>query len=810
MNGLTVNLRAVVSTALRGLLLLGLAAAGATLEAQQAQQRIASASVTVNVLPGLTATLTADPPSISSGESTTLTWSTTGASSASLDPGDETIAMDDLASGSKTVSPTATTTYTLTASDGDDDTDDVTATVTVTVTVLAIDSFAANDRSLETGERVTLSWRTTGADRVELQEDSSGDFTVISGASTSPDGSYRRTENTAVSRDFRLVAYAGTQSLISNTVGVTWRADEPDPPCEIDSFSANPDTITQGEDTRLSWSTTNGTGASINQGVGSVTPVARGSVPDDPEETTTYTLTCSGPGGDDTASVEVTVVPPPEPCVIDSFSANPSSIPAGGSSALSWSISDATSASIDPGVGAIAANSVADGSTSVSPDSTTEYELTASGPGGSCSDTVTVTVLPPCVVDLFEASPGTITRGDTSTLEWETSDATSVTLSGVSEALDGSQEVAPRETTDYTLAGSGPGGSCSDTVTVTVVEPPVINSFSASPSTISRGGMSTLTWTTIDATAVSIPGTSGTLPVNGSRSVSPTATQTTYTLTASNSADTPATSSSSVTVTIRPTASLYADPEEIFLAGIDPATLTWSTTHATSAEIDEGVGSVTPVADGSTTVYPDTTTTYTLTATGPGGSASDTATVYTIDSQRALTATLTADPLSITRGGSTTLSWTNEGADSAEIDEGVGAVTPVEGGSVSVSPTATTTYTLTATKGEGDDAVTASASVEVTVTQPDPVIDSFSVDDATPETGETVTLSWTTSHATSVDLQRRSGSSWESVGTVALNGSHSVSRDSAGSESYQLLISRDNLAVLSAPITVTWSDPPAD
>ena len=129
---------------------------------------------------------------------------------------------------------------------------------------------------------------------------------------------------------------------------------------------------------------------------------------------------------------------------------------------------------------------------------------------------------------------------------------------------------------------------------------------------------------------------------------------------------------------------------------------------------------------------------------------------------------------------------------------------------MSVSPTATTTYTLTATSGEGDDAVSISASVEVTVTQPDPVIDSFSVDDATPETGETVTLSWTTSHAGSADLRRQSGGSWVSVGTVELNGSHSVSRDSAGSESYQLLISRDNLAVLSAPLTITWSDPPAD
>ena len=507
--------------------------------------------------------------------------------------------MDDLASGSKTVSPTATTTYTLTASDGDDDTADVTASVTVTVTVLAIDSFAANDRSLETGERVTLSWRTTGADRVELQEDSSGDFTVISGASTSPDGRYRRTENTAVSRDFRLVAYAGTQSLISNTVGVTWRApSDPDPPCEIDSFSASPSTITEGGSSTLRWRTTDGTSVSIPGTSGALE--VDDSTEVSPPSTTTYELTCSGAGGDDTASVEVIVRPPDPPCEIDSFSASPSTITEGGSSELSWTTTDGTSVSIPGTSGALAVN----GSATVSPTSTTAYKLTCSGAGGDDTASVEVIVRPP--------------------------------------------------------------------------DPPCeIDSFSASPSTITEGGSSELSWTTTDGTSVSIPGTSGALAVNGSATVSPTST-TAYKLTCSGAGGN---DTASVTVTVNPrapTASLDADPEEIFNPG-DSATLTWSTTDATSASIDEGVGSVTPVADGSTTVYPDTTTTYTLTATGPGGSASDTATVYTVDFQRTLTATLTAEPLSITRGGSTTLSWTTEGADSAEIDQGVGAVTPVEG-----------------------------------------------------------------------------------------------------------------------------------
>lgn len=64
-----------------------------------------------------------------------------------------------------------------------------------------------------------------------------------------------------------------------------------------------------------------------------------------------------------------------------------------------------------------------------------------------------------------------------------------------------------------------------------------------------------------------------------------------------------------------PTASITADP-----LAIDPgqsATLGWRTTNATSASI-AGIGAV--QLNGSQTVYPTGSTTYTLTATGPGGS----------------------------------------------------------------------------------------------------------------------------------------------------------------------------------------------
>lgn len=65
---------------------------------------------------------------------------------------------------------------------------------------------------------------------------------------------------------------------------------------------------------------------------------------------------------------------PPAVPIIDSFSANPSSIISGDSVTLSWSITDATSATIDQGVGGVAATTDI---TSISPIITTTYTLMA-------------------------------------------------------------------------------------------------------------------------------------------------------------------------------------------------------------------------------------------------------------------------------------------------------------------------------------------------------------------------------------------------------------------------------------------------
>jgi peptidoglycan-associated lipoprotein len=74
-----------------------------------------------------------------------------------------------------------------------------------------------------------------------------------------------------------------------------------------------------------------------------------------------------------------------------SFAAEPSSIERGQSSTLNWTVTGATSVSIDNGIGTVQAS----GSRRVFPGASTTYTLTATGPGGAKTATATVNVTEP-------------------------------------------------------------------------------------------------------------------------------------------------------------------------------------------------------------------------------------------------------------------------------------------------------------------------------------------------------------------------------------------------------------------------------
>jgi len=79
----------------------------------------------------------------------------------------------------------------------------------------------------------------------------------------------------------------------------------PSAPAPRVSLSADPGSVNQGQCATLSWSTSNASSASINQGIGSVD--TNGSRRVCPNDTTQYTVTASGEGGTRDASTTVTV-----------------------------------------------------------------------------------------------------------------------------------------------------------------------------------------------------------------------------------------------------------------------------------------------------------------------------------------------------------------------------------------------------------------------------------------------------------------------------------------------------------------------
>ncbi|KAA0253690.1 MAG: hypothetical protein EDX89_12895, partial [Acidobacteria bacterium] len=210
---------------------------------------------------------------------------------------------------------------------------------------------------------------------------------------------------------------------------------------------------------------------------------------------------------------------------IDSFTANPTTIPSGGSSTLAWETTGAYTVSIDNGVGTFGA----DGSVNVSPTRTTTYTLTAIDnfpvrpsaiPRAYPTAQVTVHIGSPVSVGTFTATPGTIVPGGSSTLTWTTTGATSAVITEegppgpggggqqYNVPVNGSLVVRPSQTMTYTLTATGAGGSATAKATVTVSAPQVALSPAAIATTVGASVPVTVTVSPAQAAAVTVTLTS--------------------------------------------------------------------------------------------------------------------------------------------------------------------------------------------------------------------------------------------------------------------------------------------------------------
>lgn len=169
--------------------------------------------------------------------------------------------------------------------------------------------------------------------------------------------------------------------------------------------------------------------------------------------------------------VEIRIVLREEiPAPVVTLSANPATITRGQSTMLTWTSANATAVSIAPAPGAVTTG----GSRAVSPTASTTYTAKATGEGGEATASASVQVVAPPPTISIKADPASIVRGQSTTLTWSSTDASSVSISPTpgSVATGGNRSVSPSTTTTYTATAKGEGGEAAASTVVTVTEPP--------------------------------------------------------------------------------------------------------------------------------------------------------------------------------------------------------------------------------------------------------------------------------------------------------------------------------------------------
>ena len=249
-----------------------------------------------------------------------------------------------------------------------------------------------------------------------------------------------------------------------------------------------------------------------------------------------------------------------------------------------------------------------------------------------------------------------------------------------------------------------------------------------------------------------------------------------------------------------PTSAFSADPPTLDFAA-DPATvveggravLTWSTTSADSCRARDSWSGVKPTS-GSETVGPlFSTTSFRLDCRnsnkGWNGRVRKTVTVTVVPAPNPPTVNLSVDPPSVLSGESATLSWSPTNATSCTASDGWTGAKAVNGGSEATTAlSADTNFTLACT-GDGG---TSSETVTVTVSEPAPAPTvNLSVDPPSVLSGESATLSWSPTNATSCTAhdgwsgnKDPSGGS-ESTGELTATNSYTLECNGGGGSAWE-------------------------
>lgn len=268
----------------------------------------------------------------------------------------------------------------------------------------------------------------------------------------------------------------------------------------------------------------------------------------------------------------------------------------------------------------------------------------------------------------FTADSYNLPYNASTTLHWASTRATTCTASGKwsgSKALSGAEGTgALTATSTYTLTCSNKYGSTPKTVTIGVAPAPKPSvNFTADSYSVDYGTSTNLRWDSTNATSCTASGAwSGSKPTSGVESTGPITSTSTYYLTCYGDGGS---TQKSVTISVvyqKPTLNFTADSYNLSYGA--STTLRWSSTYTTSCTASGKWSGGKPVSgtEGTGPLY--STSTYALSCSGPGGTASSSVTIAVSPSTLPKpTVNFTIDNLALLTSASTTIRWSSTNAD---------------------------------------------------------------------------------------------------------------------------------------------------
>ena len=263
-------------------------------------------------------------------------------------------------------------------------------------------AFHVGPTTISSGGTANLAWKSTNASGCTASGGWHGSV---------PTGGVRSTGPLTKTTEFGLTCIGSEGSATESATVTVTGAPVAAPTVKI---SASPSTIASGGSSMLTWSSTNATACSAGGSWSGTKAVSGSQSTGALKANATYSLTCTGPGGNATQAAAVSVTSTtPAPTL--SFSVTPSSIDTGSASTLSWSAANATSCTASGGWSGSKATSGTQSTGALTANAS--YTLTCTGTGGSASKSAAVTVTA-ATATLAAKYPGDIGIGADPAVIW--------------------------------------------------------------------------------------------------------------------------------------------------------------------------------------------------------------------------------------------------------------------------------------------------------------------------------------------------------------------------------------------------------